>query len=539
MPKSFKEVYVGGDAIDKLVKGIKKVSDIVKSTLGPFGRNSILIRTGVRPVITNDGVTIAREVAMKDPVANAGVKVMQEVAMRTNEMAGDGTSTAIVLACNFITNGLKRTRAGVNVMKIKHGMQLATEVAINTVKELSTIINDDLTIINSIATISGNNDIEIGNNISKAFELIGKDGIVLAEESKTNESTVKLVEGLQINRGYMSPYFITDPITLECVYNSPYILLYNGELKNIHEIIELLNIITSRKLPIILIADDVNSSIMNIFVTNRMAGNLHCAIVRSPEFAEARTEVMEDIACLLNTTLYREEEPGPHLYVKDSPLTPEMLGTCTSVRIGKDSTTFLGYNGDKERIKNRILHVKELMKHEISSRRMEKLERRLGMLSGGIATISIGANSEAELIELKYRYEDALNATRAAINFGVVPGGGRALFEAYNAVLTYIDNNKLVISEEELMGATIIADGLFATAKAVVDNAGQSGDVVYSKLAETENNIIYDLISNQYKDYLDAGVIDPTLVITSAITNASSVASMVLTTDSVVYEYEE
>jgi len=524
-----KEIKFDFEAREGIKRGIDALANAVKVTLGPKGRNVIIDKAFGGPQITKDGVTVAREVELEDPHENMGAQLVKQVASKTNDLAGDGTTTATVLAQAIVREGLKNVTAGANPMDLKHGIDKAAKRVIEELEKQAIEVGDDTEKIKQVATISANNDETIGELIAKAFDKVGKDGVITVEESKGTDTYVDVVEGMQFDRGYLSPYFITDTEKMQAVLEHPYILITDKKISSMKDLLPVLEQTAQAGKPLLIIAEDVDGEALATLVVNKLRGTLRVAAVKAPGFGDRRKAMLEDIAILTGGT-YISEERG---YTLDN-VTLDMLGTAERVVIDKDNTTIVGGAGKEEDIQNRIKQIKAQIETTTSDYDREKLQERLAKLAGGVAVLYVGAPSEVELKEKKDRVEDALNATRAAVEEGIVAGGGVALLRAQKA----LDDLKAE-NEDEKTGIMIVRKSLEEPLKQIVNNAGEDGSVVVAKVKEGEGDFGYDVKNGEYTNMLKAGIIDPKKVTRIALENAASVGGMVLTTESALIEKKE
>lgn len=524
-----KQILTGFEAIKKLENGVRKLSNAVKITLGPKGRNVVLDRKFSTPLITNDGVTIAKEITLPDPFENMGANLIKEVSIKTNEVAGDGTTTACILAENIVSEGVKNYTAGANPVILKKGIQKAINVAVEHLKEVSTPINSNKEIF-QIASISAGDE-EIGKLIAEGFEKVGKDGVITVEESKTLKTELKIVEGMQFDKGYLSPYMITNTEKMECNFNDAYVLITDKKIKNLNEIITILEQVSQSGKPLIIIAEDIENEVLSTLVLNKLRGALNVVAVKAPGYADKRKALCEDIATLCNGTFICDEL-GFNL--KDVDISK--LGLATNVKVTKDSTIISNNKGNKERIENRIQEIKSQINSADNEFDKNRLQERLAKLTGGIAVIYVGSATEIEMQEKKLRIEDAIEATKSAVEEGIVCGGGIALLDCVKDVEKLIST----LDGDEKTGAQIILKSLYSPIKMITANAGISGDVVIDKiLSANKKNYGYNALTNEYVDMIENGIIDPTKVTRSALENAGSVASTLLTTEVIVSDIEE
>ncbi len=520
-----KELHYGEDARRKLQKGVDQLADTVKITLGPKGRNVLLERKYGAPLITNDGVTIAREIELEDPVENMGAALVREVATKTNDVAGDGTTTATLLAQIIINEGFKNVAAGANPMILKKGIQGAVDVAIEEIKKNSKEVSTKEAIAN-IAAVSSADD-KIGELIAEAMEKVGKDGVITVEEGKSMGTNLEVVEGMQFDRGYLSAYMATDMEKMEAVLENPYILLTDKKITNIQEILPLLEQIVQAGRKLVIVADDVEGEALATLVVNKLKGTFDCVAVKAPGFGDRRKAMMEDIAILTGGTVLAEE-----LGYELKEATIDMLGTAATVKVDKDNTVIVGGSGDKKEIEERVASIRKQIEETTSEFDKEKLQERLAKLTGGVAVIQVGAATETELKERKLRIEDALNATKAGVEDGIVPGGGVALVNAIPAVAKYVKS----LSGDEKTGATIIMRALEEPVRQIAENAGFEGSVVVEKVKTGKAGTGFNAYSEEYMDMIAAGIVDPAKVTKSALANAASASAMLLTTEAGVVD---
>ena len=520
-----KEIHYGEDARRKLLAGVDKLADTVKITLGPKGRNVLLDKSFGAPLITNDGVSIAREIELEDKVENMGAQLVKEVATKTNDVAGDGTTTATLLAQIIIREGFKNVAAGANPMILQRGIKGAVAVAIEEIKNNSQEVSTKESIANVAAVSSA--DETIGQLIAEAMEKVGKDGVITVEESRSMGTTLDVVEGMQFDRGYLSPYMATDPEKMEAVIESPYILLTDKKISNIQELLPLLEQVVQSGKKLVIIADDIEGEALATLVVNKIRGTFDCVAVKAPGFGDRRKAMMEDIAILTNGTVIAEE-----LGYDLKEATLDMLGVAASVKVDKENTVIVGGEGDKDMINARIAQIKALIDETTSDFDREKLQERLAKLSGGVAVIQVGAATETELKEKKLRIEDALNATKAGVEEGIVAGGGVALANAIPAVAKYVKT----LQGDEKTGATIIMRALEEPVRQIAENAGFEGSVVVEKVKSSKVGVGFNAFSEEYMDMISAGIVDPAKVTRSALENAASASAMLLTTEAGVVE---
>lgn len=516
-------------AREGLKRGVDALANAVKVTLGPKGRNVIIGKSFGAPTVTKDGVSVAKEIELEDTLENMGAQMVKEVASKTNDLAGDGTTTATVLAQAIVKEGLKNVAAGANPMDLKRGIDKAVEIIVAELKNQSQEVGGSMDKIKQIASISANNDDFIGELIAQAFEKVGKEGVITVEEAKGTETYVEVVEGMQFDRGYLSPYFVTNSEKMEVELESPYILLYDKKVSSLKELLPVLEPVAQSGKPLLIIAEDVDGEALSTLVVNKLRGALKIAAVKAPGFGDRRKAMLEDIAILTGGVVISEEQG----YTLEN-TTLDMLGTCKRVNIDKDNTTLVSGSGDADLIKNRVNQIKAQMDTTTSDYDREKLQERLAKLAGGVAVLYVGAASEVEMKEKKDRVDDALHATRAAVEEGIVVGGGVALLRAKNALV----NAKADNADEET-GITIVAKAIESPLRTIVENAGLEGSVVVAKVLEGKDNFGYNAKTNEYVDMLQAGVIDPKKVTRVALENAASVAGMILITECALVEIKD
>ncbi len=527
-----KKVIYGEDARARLKAGVDKLANAVKVTLGPRGREVIIEKKWGTPVVTKDGVTVAKEIELKDPYENMGAQLVKEVASKTADVAGDGTTTATVLAQAIFTEGLKAIASGANPMDLKRGIDKAVEKVIEEIKALSIPVSGRKE-IEQVATISANNDPEIGKIIADAMEAVGKDGVITVEESKSAQTTLETVQGMQFDRGYLSPYFVTNPDKMEAVLEEPYILIYEKKISNVKDILPILEQVVRAGKPILIIAEDVEAEALATLVVNHIKGVIRACAVKAPGFGQRRKDYLQDIAILTGGTAITEE-----LGIKLESVTLDMLGRADKVIVDKDNTTIVGGKGSKEAINARIEQIKKQIVETTSDYDREKLQERLAKLAGGVAIIRVGAATVAELKEKKARVEDAVHATKAAVEEGIVPGGGVALVRASEAL-----ENLKMDNPDQQVGVDIVKKACRTPLRQIASNAGFEGYVVLEKVLqlgkEKGKNWGFDAAVGEYKDMVEAGIIDPTKVVRTAIQNAASVAGTMLTAEALVAEIPE
>jgi chaperonin GroEL len=523
-----KELLFNTDARAKLKKGVDHLAEAVKVTLGPKGRNVVIDKKFGSPTVTKDGVTVAKEVELSDPIENMGAQMVKEVATKTSDLAGDGTTTATVLAQAIFREGLKNVTAGANPMELKRGIDRAVEAVVEQLKTLS-VPSAGKKEIAQVGTISANNDKEIGNLIAEAMEKVGKDGVITVEEAKGLETTLETVDGMQFDRGYLSPYFVTDPEKMEAVLDDPYILIHDKKISAMKELLPVLEKVAQSGRPLLIIAEDVEGEALATLVVNKLRGTLKVCAVKAPGFGDRRKEMLRDIAVLTGGQVISEE-----LGFKLENATLNDLGRAKRVVVDKDNTTVVDGRGKEGDIQGRINEIKAAVEKSTSDYDREKLQERLAKLSGGVAVINVGAATETEMKEKKARVEDALHATRAAVEEGIVPGGGVALVRAQLAL------DKLRGTDDEKIGVEIVRRALEEPIRMIAQNAGAEGSIVVGRVKESkEKNFGYNAATDAYEDLVRAGVIDPTKVTRTALQNAASIAGLLLTTECVVVEKKE
>ncbi|TGD56943.1 chaperonin GroEL [Flavobacterium humi] len=524
-----KDIKFDIEARDGLKRGVDALANAVKVTLGPKGRNVIIGKSFGAPNVTKDGVTVAKEIELKDPLENMGAQMVKEVASKTNDLAGDGTTTATVLAQAIVKEGLKNVAAGANPMDLKRGIDKAVEAIVADLGKQAKVVGSDSEKIKQIASISANNDDVIGDLIAVAFGKVGKEGVITVEEAKGTDTYVDVVEGMQFDRGYLSPYFVTNTEKMEVELERPYILLYDKKVSSLKELLPILEPVAQSGKPLLIIAEDVDGEALSTLVVNKLRGALKIAAVKAPGFGDRRKAMLEDIAILTGGTVISEES-GYNL----ENATLEMLGTSEKVTIDKDNTTIVNGAGEAEMIKNRVNQIKAQMESSTSEYDKEKLQERLAKLAGGVAVLYVGAASEVEMKEKKDRVDDALHATRAAVEEGIVAGGGVALLRA-KKVLDKIKAD----NADEATGIHIVSRAVEAPLRTIVENAGLEGSVIVAKVAEGKDNFGYNAKSDEYVDMLKAGIIDPKKVTRVALENAASVSGMILITECALVEIKE
>lgn len=524
-----KEISFDRDAREKLRSGVDALANAVKVTLGPKGRNVVIQKSFGAPQITKDGVTVAKEVELEDAVENMGAQMVKEVASKTADIAGDGTTTATVLAQAMINAGLKNVTAGANPMDLKRGIDKAVKKVIADLHEQSEVIGDDFQKIQQVGSISANNDEEIGTLIADAMKRVSKDGVITVEEAKGTDTYVEEVLGMQFDRGYLSPYFVTNAEDMTTEYESPYILIHDKKISNMQDIVPILEKVVQSGRPLLIIAEDIESQALGVLVVNRLRAQLKVVAVKAPGFGDRRKAMLEDIAILTGGTVISEEKG----YKLDN-TELEHLGSCEKITIDKDNTTIVNGHGNEEQITARINQIKQQIETTTSDYDREKLQERLAKLSGGVAVLYVGAATEVEMKEKKDRVDDALHATRAAVEEGIVAGGGVALVRAINVL-----KDAEGVNEDETIGISIVKKALEAPLRTIADNAGVEGSVVLQSVINSKGSHGYNARTDEYEDLKKAGVIDPTKVTRIALENAGSIAGMVLTTECVINDKPE
>jgi chaperonin GroEL len=520
-----KQIFFDIEARNRMKKGVDTLANAVKVTLGPKGRNVVLEKKFGAPSITKDGVTVAKEIELEDPIENMGAQMVKEVASKTADIAGDGTTTATVLAQSIISEGLKMVAAGANPMDLKRGMDKAVAKVVEHLKNQSQAVGNDSAKIQQVATISANNDSEIGKLIAEAMKKVGKEGVITVEEAKGTDTTVDVVEGMQFDRGYISPYFVTNSEKMEAEMQSPYILIYDKKISAMKDILHILEKVAQGGRPLLIIAEDLEGEALATLVVNKLRGTLKVAAVKAPGFGDRRKEMLQDIAVLTKGIVISEEQ-GYKLENADL----SYLGTAASVTIDKDNTTIVGGKGKKEDIAARVGQIKQQIENTTSDYDREKLQERLAKLSGGVAVLYVGAATEVEMKEKKDRVDDALHATRAAVEEGIVPGGGTAYIRAIEA----LEDKVRGFNEDEMTGIQIVKRALEEPIRQIVANAGLEGSIVVQKIKEGKGDFGFNARTEEYEKLLSAGIIDPTKVSRVALENAASIAGMLLTTECVV-----
>ncbi|MBC8315866.1 MAG: chaperonin GroEL [Bacteroidales bacterium] len=524
-----KDIIFSIKAREALKQGVDELSDAVKVTLGPKGRNVIMEKSYGAPMVSKDGVTVAKEIELPDPVANMGAQMVKEVASKTSDIAGDGTTTATVLAQSIFTTGLKNVTAGANPMDLKRGIDKAVIEVVDSLKKQTKEVGDSLEKIEQVASVSANNDAFIGKMIAEAMDKVKKEGVITIEEAKGIETTVKVVEGMQFDRGYISPYFVTDTEKMEVVFENPYILIYDKKISVMKDLLPLLEKAVQSGRPFLIISEDIEGEALATLVVNKIRGTLKVAAVKAPGFGDRRKEMLEDIAILTGGTVISEEKG---FKLEDTTL--QDLGEAEKVTIDKENTTIINGNGKKEDIEGRVNQIRSQIEKSTSDYDSEKLQERLAKLAGGVAVIYVGAASEIEMKEKKDRFDDALHATRAAIEEGIIPGGGVAYLRAIKAIDKLKGEN-----EDEETGIAIVKRALEEPLRQIVENAGMEGSIIVQKVKEGKDDLGFNAVTEVYEPLFKAGVIDPTKVARVALENAASIASMLLTTECVLVSIKE
>ena len=523
-----KEIFYGEDARRKLQAGVDQLADTVKITLGPKGRNVLISKSFGSPLITNDGVTIAKEIELKDPVENMGAQVVKEVASKTNDVAGDGTTTATLIAQNIIREGFKNVAAGANPMELKKGIQGAVDVAVDEISKIARKVETQESIA-QVASVSAADE-EIGALIAEAMEKVGKDGVITVEESKSLGTTLEVVEGMQFDRGYLSAYMVSDTEKMEANLENPLILITDKKITNIQDLVPILEQVMKQGRKLLIIAEDVEGEALATLVVNKLRGVIDVVAVKAPGYGERRKAMLEDIAILTGATVIASD-----LGYELKEITMDMLGTASTVKVDKDNTVIVGGIGDKEAVKARVNSLKSQIEETTSEFDKEKLQERLAKLAGGVAVIKVGAATETELKERKLRIEDALNATKAAVEEGIVAGGGVALVNTIPAVSAYVDS----LAGDVRTGAAIIKRALEEPVRQIAENAGLEGSVVVAEVKTRDKGVGFNAATEEYVDMIAAGIVDPAKVTRSALQNAASASAMLLTTEAGVVDAKE
>ncbi len=522
-----KQIQFDEAARHSLLHGVNAVADAVKATLGPRGRNVVIDRSFGAPTITNDGVTVAREIALENPQQNVGAQLVKEVATKTNDVAGDGTSTATVLAQSMITEGLRAVTAGANPMSLKRGIEKATAAVVARLHELAIPV-DESSQVADVAGLSAQ-DREIGDMIAKAMDAVGRDGVITVEEGSTTTTELEITEGLQFDKGYISPYFVTDPENMQTEFANPYVLLHQGKISSIADLLPVLEKVVSAGRPLVIVAEDVDGEALSTLVVNKIRGGLNVAAVKAPGFGDRRKAMLDDIAILTGGQVV-----APEVGLKLSDVGLEVLGSARRVEITKDTTTIVDGGGASESVNDRVAQLRREIETTESQWDREKLQERLAKMSGGVAVIQVGAHTEVEMKERKHRIEDAVSATRAAVEEGIVAGGGTALIAA-GLVLS----DALGADADERVGVRVVGRALSQPLRAIVDNAGETGSVIAAHQLEQEEGHGFNAATGEWVDLRKAGIVDPVKVTRSALENAASIAALVLTTEALVVEKPE
>jgi chaperonin GroEL len=525
-----KDIIYREDARSAILRGVNALADAVKVTLGPKGRNVILDKKWGSPTITKDGVTVAKEIELKDPMENLGARMVREVASKTSDVAGDGTTTATVLAQAIFREGIKNVTAGGNPMEIKHGIDRAVATVVEEIKKLSKPVKGKM--IAQVGTISANNDEEIGRIIAEAMEKVGKDGVITVEEARTMETVLEVVEGMRFDRGYLSPYFVTDPERMEVVLENPYLLIFEKKISSMKDLLPILEKIAQQGAPLLIVAEEVEGEALATLVVNKLRGTLRVAAVKAPGYGDRRKAMLEDIAVLTGGKAITED-----LGIKLENIRVEDLGRAKKVVIDKDNTTIIEGGGSSKEIEGRVKQIRAQVEETTSDYDREKLQERLAKLVGGVAVIKVGAATETEMKEKKARVEDAMHATKAAVEEGIVPGGGVALLRAAPALDKLAKGSDL--SHDEKVGVAVVRRATEEPLRWIASNAGQEGNMVVAKVRELDSETGFNAATGQYENLIEAGVIDPTKVVRFAIQNAASIAGLMLTTEAVVAEIPE
>jgi chaperonin GroEL len=522
-----KQIVTGASSRQAILRGVNILADAVKITLGPKGRNAVIERKFGAPIITKDGVTVAKEIELRDPLENMGAQMVKEVASKTSDVAGDGTTTATVLAQAIFREGVKTLAAGANPMALKRGIEKAVEVAVDEIKKLHKDVKGEMIV--QVGTISANNDKHVGGIIADAMKKVGKDGVITVEESKTMETTLEVVEGMQFDRGYLSPYFVTAPERMECILEDVYILIHEKKVSSLRDLLPLLEQTTKISKPLLIISEDVEGEALATLVVNKLRGTLQCVAVKAPGFGDRRKDMLEDIAILTGGRAVSED-----LGIKLENVKLEELGRAKKVIIDKDNTTVIAGAGKAVEIEARIKQLRKQIEEATSDYDKEKLQERLAKLVGGVAVIKVGAATETELKEKKARVEDAMHATRAAVEEGIVPGGGVALIRCIPAL------DKLKLQEDEAIGVNIVKRALEEPARQIARNAGHEGAVIVGRLRDSkEENFGFNAETGEFGDMIKAGVIDPAKVTRLALQNAASIVALMLTTEVLIADIKE
>ncbi|NOR13605.1 MAG: chaperonin GroEL [Candidatus Aminicenantes bacterium] len=521
-----KQIILGDEARQALLKGINALSNVVKETLGPRGKNVVLEKKFGSPTSTKDGVTVAKEVELEDPLENMGAQLLKEVASKTSDVAGDGTTTATILAQSIYAEGLKYVTAGANPNLIKKGIDQAVAEVVESLKKLSIDVSNEMIV--QVGAISANNDESIGNIIAEAMDKVGKDGVITVEEAKGLETTMDIVEGMQFDRGYLSPYFITDPDRMECVLENPVILLHEKKISNLRELLPLLENVAKMGKPLLVIAEEVDGEALATLVVNKLKGTFSCCSVKAPGFGDRRKAMLEDIAVLTGGKVITED-----IGVKLENVTVDWLGDANKVVIDKDNTTIVEGKGSSDDVQARIKQIRTQIEDTSSDYDREKLQERLAKIVGGVALIKVGAATETELKDKKARVEDAMNATKAAVEEGIVAGGGVALLRSKKSL------DSLKVEGDMQIGVDIVKRAVEEPMRQIANNAGLEGSIVVEKVKEMERNMGFNALTETYEDLVKGGVLDPTKVVRTALQNAASIAGVLLTTEGLVADLPE
>jgi len=521
-----KQITIGDEARQALLKGINILSNVVKETLGPRGKNIILDKKFGSPTSTKDGVTVAKEIELKDALENMGAQLVKEVASKTSDIAGDGTTTATILAQIIYAEGLKYVTAGANPNLIKRGVEKAVEEVVKEMKKMSREVSGEM--IAQVGAISANNDESVGKIIAEAMDKVGKDGVITVEEAKGLETTMDIVEGMQFDRGYLSPYFITDPDRMECVLENPVILLHEKKISNLRELLPLLENVAKMGKPLVIIAEEVEGEALATLVVNKLKGTFSCVAVKAPGFGDRRKAMLEDIAVLTGGKVITED-----IGVKLENVTVEWLGETKKIVVDKDNTTIVEGGGKQEDVQARIKQMRTQIEDTTSDYDKEKLQERLAKMVGGVALVKVGAATETELKEKKARVEDAMHATKAAVEEGIVPGGGVALLRTQKVL------ESLNFEGDKQIGVNIIKRAVEEPLRQIANNAGQEGSIVVEKVKDMEQDMGFNALTEKYEDLIKSGILDPTKVVRTALQNASSIAGLLLTTEGLVSEIPE
>lgn len=521
-----KQITLGEEARQALLKGVNILSNVVKETLGPRGRNVILDKKFGSPTSTKDGVTVAKEIELKEPLENMGAQLVKEVASKTSDVAGDGTTTATILAQIIYSGGLKYVTAGANPNIIKKGVDRAVEEVVNELKKISRDVSGEM--VSQVGTISSNNDESIGRIIAEAMDKVGKDGVITVEEAKGLETTLDIVEGMQFDRGYLSPYFITDPDRMECVLENPVILLHEKKISNLRELLPLLENVAKMGKPLVIIAEEVEGEALATLVVNKLKGTFSCVAVKAPGFGDRRKDMLEDVAALTGGKVITED-----IGVKLENVTIDWLGNANKIVVDKDNTTIVEGKGKQEDVQARIKQMRTQIEDTTSDYDREKLQERLAKMVGGVALVKVGAATETELKEKKARVEDAMHATKAAVEEGIVPGGGVALLRCQKAL------EDLKVEGDIQIGVNIVKRAMEEPMRQIANNAGHEGSIVVEKVKEMEQDVGFNALTEKYENMIKGGILDPTKVVRTALQNAASIAGVLLTTEGLVSDIPE